>query len=77
MSLGELYHWQRAVRMAFGFLGCWQVLGLAIYSYGVVLARQCAAAAGQCAHRLAVLLPGVEPVGLEPLQRAALDLAGG
>jgi hypothetical protein len=42
MSLTELYHWQRAVRAAFGFLGCWQVLGLALYSYGVVLARQCA-----------------------------------
>jgi len=42
MSLEELYHWQRAVRRAFRFLGCWQVLGLALYSYGVVLARQCA-----------------------------------
>lgn len=42
MSLKELYHWQRAVRAAFGFLGCWQALGLALYSYGVVLARQCA-----------------------------------
>lgn len=42
MSLEELYHWQRAVRRAFGFLGCWQVLGLALYSYGVILARQCA-----------------------------------
>lgn len=42
MSLKELYHWRRAVRAAFGFLGCWQVLGLALYSYGVVLARQCA-----------------------------------
>jgi hypothetical protein len=42
MSLSELYHWQAVVRQAFGFLGCWQVLGLALYSYGVVLARQCA-----------------------------------
>ena len=42
MSLSELYHWQHVVRQAFGFLGCWQVLGLALYSYGVVLARQCA-----------------------------------
>lgn len=42
MSLEELYHWQAAVRTAFGFLGCWQVLGLALYSYGVVVARQCA-----------------------------------
>lgn len=42
MSLTELYHWQGAVRAAFGFLGCWQALGLALYSYGVVLARQCA-----------------------------------
>lgn len=42
MSLKELYHWQASVRQAFGFLGCWQVMGLALYSYGVVLARQCA-----------------------------------
>lgn len=42
MSLEELYHWHRAVRQAFGCLGCWQALGLALYSYGVVLARQCA-----------------------------------
>ena len=42
MNLKELYHWQASVRNAFGFLGCWQVLGLALYSYGVVLARQCA-----------------------------------
>lgn len=42
MSLRELYHWQGVVRKAFGFLGYWQVLGLALYSYGVVLARQCA-----------------------------------
>lgn len=42
MSLTELYQWQQAVRQAFGFLGYWQVLGLALYSYGVVLARQCA-----------------------------------
>jgi hypothetical protein len=42
MSLRELYSWQWAVRQAFGFLGCWQVMGLALYSYGVILARQCA-----------------------------------
>lgn len=42
MSLSELYHWQQAVRAAFSFLGCWQILGLGLYSYGVVLARQCA-----------------------------------
>lgn len=42
MSLDELYHWYGALRQAFGFLGCWQGMGLALYSYGVVLARQCA-----------------------------------
>ncbi len=42
MSLKELYHWQQAVGNAFRVWGRWQVLGLAIYSYGVVLARQCA-----------------------------------
>lgn len=42
MSLTELYQWQAQVRAAFRGWGCWQVLGLALYSYGVVLARQCA-----------------------------------
>jgi hypothetical protein len=42
VSLKELYHWQASVWQAFGFLGRWQVLGLALYSYGVVLARHCA-----------------------------------
>lgn len=42
MSLKEFYHWESGVRAAFRFLGCWQVLGLALYSYGVVLARHCA-----------------------------------
>lgn len=42
MSLTELYRWQQRVRHAFGCLGCWQVIGLALYSYGVVIARQCA-----------------------------------
>lgn len=42
MSLEELYHWQGAVRSAFAHLGCWQGLGLALYSYGVIQARQCA-----------------------------------
>jgi hypothetical protein len=53
MSLEELYHWQRVVRRAFGFLGCWQVLGLALYSYGVVVARQCAPS--RVAEKLALL----------------------
>ena len=34
MSLQEFYHWHESVRQAFGFLGYWQVLGLALYSYG-------------------------------------------
>lgn len=42
MSLKELYHWHACVRAAFAHLGHWQGLGLALYSYGVVLARQCA-----------------------------------
>jgi hypothetical protein len=37
-----LYHWQGAVGKAFAGWGRWQVLGLALYSYGVVLSRQCA-----------------------------------
>lgn len=42
MSLAEFYHWQAQVRQMFRFLGAWQVLGLAWYSYGVVLSRHCA-----------------------------------
>ncbi len=42
MSLAELYHWFEAVRQVFGFLGHWQVFGLALYSYGVVIAQACA-----------------------------------
>jgi hypothetical protein len=42
MSLSELYHWWGEVRQAFEGLGYWQAFGLALYSYGVVVARQCA-----------------------------------
>ena len=42
MNLEELYQWLRHLEGIFSFLGYWQVLGLAMYSYGVVLARQCA-----------------------------------
>src|SRR5258708_32876410 len=42
MNLEELYQWMRPLKQIFVELGTWQVLGLAMYSYGVVLARQCA-----------------------------------
>ncbi len=42
MSLTEFYHWLNEVRQAFVFLGHWQVFGLALYSYGVVVAQHCA-----------------------------------
>lgn len=42
MSLEELYRWVEQVREIFPQLGHWQVLGLALFSYGVVLARACA-----------------------------------
>lgn len=42
MSLAELYHWWNEIRQVFGFLGHWQSFGLALYSYGVVVARESA-----------------------------------
>lgn len=42
MSREQLYQWQARIGEVFGALGFWQVLGLALYSYGVILARQCA-----------------------------------
>lgn len=42
MSEQQLYQWQQQVREVFKGWGAWQVLGLALYSYGVILARQCA-----------------------------------
>jgi len=43
MSLEELYQWIGQVRQIFGELGYWQMLGLALYSYGVVVSRASAA----------------------------------
>lgn len=42
MNLEELYQWLSKIREIFRVLGYWQVTGLGLYSYGVVLARQCA-----------------------------------
>jgi len=42
MSLEELYNWQGQIRAMIGDLGYWQSLGLALYSLGMVVARQSA-----------------------------------
>jgi hypothetical protein len=42
MSLEQLYQWWEQLREVFGELGYWQGLNLALYSYGVILARHCA-----------------------------------
>ncbi len=42
MNLAELYQWVGKIREIFRELGHWQVTGLALYSYGIVMARQCA-----------------------------------
>jgi hypothetical protein len=42
MSLEELYNWQAQIRDMIQTLGYWQSLGLAMYSLGMVLARQSA-----------------------------------
>lgn len=43
MNLAEFYQWVESVRGIFGNLGYWQMLGLALYSYGVLACRHCAA----------------------------------
>jgi hypothetical protein len=42
MSLEELYSWTRYIGQIFGGLKCWQIKVIALYSYGIVVARQCA-----------------------------------
>lgn len=42
MSRTELYQWFGQVRQVFGEWGHWQVMTLALFSYGVMLARHCA-----------------------------------
>ena len=42
MNLAELYQWWGQLKQIFRELGHWQVMGMALYSYGVVLARQSA-----------------------------------
>lgn len=42
MRQAELYQWIRVVGQIFAGLGRWQAIGLALYSYGMVLARACA-----------------------------------
>ncbi len=42
MNLEELYQWMGQIRAIFKGIGYWQAMGLALYSYGVILARQCA-----------------------------------
>lgn len=53
MSLPELYQWHREIRKHFAWLGLWQSFGLALYSYGVVVAQACAPS------RVAEKLPGL------------------
>ena len=53
MSLGELYNWQAQIREMFSALGYWQSLVLAMYSLGMVLARQ--SAPSKVAEKLGVL----------------------
>ena len=42
MNLAELYQWMGKIREIFREIGYWQATGVALYSYGVILARQCA-----------------------------------
>lgn len=53
MSLAELYQWIGQIKGIFGGLGYWQMVGLAMYSYGIVLAEHCAA--GRVAEKLVAL----------------------
>lgn len=42
MSLEQIYTWRAQITQHMGHLGAWQALNLAIYSLGVMMARQCA-----------------------------------
>src|SRR5882672_10189124 len=42
MNLAELYQWMGKIREIFAGIGYWQATGLALYSHGVIMARQCA-----------------------------------
>lgn len=42
MSQEELYSWTRYIGQIFGGLKVWQIKVIALYSYGIVVARQCA-----------------------------------
>src|SRR6266571_2754572 len=53
MSLEELYNWQGKIREMIQDLGYWQSLTLAMYSLGMVLARQ--SAPSKVAEKLGVL----------------------
>lgn len=41
MSQAEGYQWVQQISQIFRAIGYWQMVGLALYSYGVVMARQC------------------------------------
>lgn len=41
MSQEILYQWMKAVETAFPNLLKWQAVGLAFFSYGIVMARHC------------------------------------
>jgi len=43
LSLEQVYHWQQMVSEILGSLGYWQSLNVALYSLGIILARQSAA----------------------------------
>lgn len=53
MSQDELYQWTRQIKSVFQELGVWQAIGLAMYSYGVVVTR------GSAPSRVAEKLSGV------------------
>jgi hypothetical protein len=42
MSLSELYQWTAQIEGVFSTMGVWQARGLALYSYGIIQARQSA-----------------------------------
>lgn len=76
MNLTLLYQWTDVVRRHFTNLKKWQAVGLALFSFGVVMARHCQVS--QVAEALAVLgpIPGLERRLRRWLANPRVDLDG-
>jgi hypothetical protein len=73
MNLDQLYQWMEIIQRHFTNLKKWQAIGLALYSYGVILSEKCQAS--KVGESLAVLgqIPSVERRLRRWLSNGAID----